>query len=55
MNEEFSDPKPVVINETLLQIGARNGLTEAERERLEESEKSGNGIISLSSSLAIRL
>ncbi|KAH0791016.1 dynein regulatory complex subunit 3 [Histomonas meleagridis] len=48
MNEEFSDPKPVVINETLLQIGARNGLTESERERLEESEKNGNGIISLS-------
>lgn len=41
--DELTEPHPVVINETLLQYGARDGLTEAERERLEESEKLGGG------------
>lgn len=35
------EPRPVVINEALLQRGARDGLTEAERERLEDAEKHG--------------
>lgn len=40
--DELQDPKPCVINENLLQIGIREGLTDAERERLDESKKPGN-------------
>ena len=40
-DEELMEPRPCVINETLLQRGARDGLTEPERERLEDAEKHG--------------
>ncbi|OHT08498.1 hypothetical protein TRFO_23025 [Tritrichomonas foetus] len=38
-DDELTEPHPVVINEALLQYGARDGLTPAERERLEDAEK----------------
>jgi len=40
-DEELTEPRPVVVNEALLQRGARDGLAEAERERLEDCEKRG--------------
>ena len=41
-DDELTEPHPVVINEALLQFGARDGLTPQERERLEEAEKHEN-------------
>ncbi|EAY02307.1 Leucine Rich Repeat family protein [Trichomonas vaginalis G3] len=40
--EELHEPMPCVIKESLLQIGIREGLTDLERERLDDSQKPGN-------------
>lgn len=40
-DDELQEPMPCVIKDSLLQIGIREGLTDLERERLEDAKKNG--------------